>query len=62
MSEIEYVEVYFDEIIMDTGAGGAKLISVDGDEHWIPNSLSTEGDDDNILEIERWFAEKEELV
>lgn len=57
------VQIKYDEIRHNTGDGGATLFIIDEDEVWIPNSLIKEiWEQDNEVEVPRWFAEKEELI
>lgn len=59
----EAVLVKYDEILKDTGHGGAKLLRIDEDEVWVPNSLIlARWEADRWVEVPRWFAEKEGLV
>ena len=53
----------YDEILQDTGDGGATLFEIDEKEVWVPNSLVEEiWESDNQVEVPLWFAEKEGLV
>jgi len=63
MREQETVWINYDEILQDTGEGGATLFQMDDEEVWVPNSLITDFDEDVYsVEIPVWFAEKEGLV
>ena len=58
----EEVLVAYDEIIVNRpDRDGAALYNIDGKEIWIPYSVHARFGDGTIL-IERWFAEKEELI
>ena len=60
---METEEISFDEILTDTGEGGATLFSIDGDEQWVPNSLITGlSHSRKVFEVPVWFAKKEGLV
>ena len=68
---MEYVEIFYDECLKETDE--AILLSFDSDEpfnmytKWIPKSCI---EDESLVDynsemyigIERWFAEKEELI
>lgn len=68
---MEYVEIYYDECIKETDE--AVLLNFDTETSfhnatkWIPKScikdrIPTEDDSETYIEVERWFAEKEELI
>jgi hypothetical protein len=59
MTEIRYVEIYYDEIANETDS--AYLFKIDGEEVWIAKSqcVITDGD---IVEMPEWLATDKELV
>lgn len=68
---MEYVEIFFDECLKETDE--AVLLSFDSEEpfnmntKWIPKSCIKDEslidyDSELCIEIERWFAEKEEFI
>lgn len=55
------VEISYTEIV--TESDGAILFADGGDRFWIPKSLIQDHDeDDKIVTIPEWFAEKEGLA
>lgn len=64
-----YVEVEVDTILKETDAAFLLGLDVDGEdmEVWVPRSVVhepdtyNEGDEEVVMEIQRWFADKEEL-
>ena len=52
----------YDAIIVDNpDRHGAALYDIGGREIWIPYSVHEQFDDGTVM-VERWFAEKEELI
>lgn len=59
--EDDWVDVAHDGVIHKTGL--ATLYDIEGDEVWIPNSVHEESDDqDNVVLVKSWWAEKEGLA
>ena len=61
----EYVEIYYDECIVETE--DAVLLETAEGNKWIPKSCIRDEKDIHypsylFVEVERWFAEKEELI
>lgn len=60
MRDWTYLEVVFDEILVDTGK--ARLFRFNGTEKWIPHSLIfDDAVEDHSIRVPDWFIEKEEL-
>lgn len=68
---MEYVEIFFDKCLKETDE--AVLLSFDSDKpfdmytKWIPKSCIKDEslinyNPEMYIEVERWFAEKEELI
>ncbi len=61
MSHSDTVEISYDEIVTETDM--AILFKDDKDQFWIPKSMIDDHDeDDKIVSVYEWFAEKEGLV
>ena len=56
------VMIPYDDILQDTGDGGATLFVMGDDEVWIPNSISHRDIEWGQVGIPEWFAIKEGLV
>ncbi len=60
MGDWTYLELVFDEIVVDTGK--ARLFRFNGLEKWIPHSLVLNDDcRDHSISVPDWFIKNEEL-
>lgn len=58
---MKMISIDIDSIEAETDL--AILVSIDDEKVWIPRSVcKVDEDDDNILSVEQWFAEKEGLI
>lgn len=62
MIDSEYILVYFDEYRYQTDQ--SRLLEIDGEEFWVPISVTREFDaddygDSGMCEIEKWFCDQE---
>jgi len=61
MPNSDNVEIPYDDIVAETGM--AILFKDDKEQFWIPKSVIEDHDeDDRIVYVAAWFAEKEGLV
>lgn len=61
MSHSDTVEISYDEIVTETDM--AILFKDDKEQFWIPKSVIDEHDeDDKVVSVYEWFAEKEGLI
>jgi hypothetical protein len=60
MSSRELIDIEYDELKHETDM--AYLVIIDGDEVWIPKSVCELDEDNQIIEVQEWFAEKEGLI
>ena len=62
---VEYVDINHDGVLTTTEM--ARLFDIDGEEVWVPKSLTEYWDEDAVdghgtFTVPAWFAEKEELI
>lgn len=63
MADHAFVDLFFDDIILDDDSKDAVLFDIAEKNQWIPRSCIGETNyDDNTVSVREWFAIEHELV